>query len=185
MRSIERLAYLTALKKSLDEEIKRVREEADSEYEELYYEHGVKSRDVVVDGVKVGTFSLEMRGVDYVITDKDAFDDWMLCQGLADIRESVRPEYAKMAVDLLKEAVGGVAICEETVYAKDWKKRMEVVDGRACLAGTDHPVDGLAWVEDEPKGTKFALRDPGHVISALRKLPAGEVAGFLGAGDGE
>lgn len=57
--TIGAVAYLTALKKAVDEELKVLRPEVDEHFTKLAEEHGLKQAEVQLNGVDVGTITVK------------------------------------------------------------------------------------------------------------------------------
>ena len=121
MRDIERLAILQAIYKAVGEAVDTknpdsLRGQVDARYRELYYETGAKSYDVVMDGEKVGTYSMrfskptaEDHHIELAITDREEFDRYITDGvNLADAVEFVR-EHPMEFTSWMFETSGDIA----------------------------------------------------------------------------
>ncbi len=180
-----KVAVLTAIEKLAKSELKEARQEADQEMMELYEGFGTDRAKILLGGTEVGTISLRFSSDAYKVTDQEAFEEFCLLNGLADIKRAIRPEYMFEVVNRIKDEMPH-AICEEVTLKKDAEKMFENAGSAFILTGTSEIVPGIIPVPKEVIGTTVRGCDPKAVMPALQALP-GAVDQLLmgGVTDGE
>lgn len=183
MRPSEELAVLTALKKAVDDRLKEVRAEADSELLEAYDEDGVTKKALKVGGLKVGDYILNLTKETWEIVDEPAFEDFALTYGFAEEAESIKTAFMHRAVELMREECPEGLESSAKVDPK-WRDYVYNVDGVPIFMDSGMVVPGVALVPSKPKNTQVRGCKPADVIPRLQAL-GGVDALLLGAGNSE
>lgn len=180
-----KIAVLTAIKKLAEDELKKARQDADSEMVQLYDGFGTDRAKILLGGTEVGTISLRFSSDAYKVTDKEAFDEFCLLNGLADIKRTIKPEYIYEVMERIKDEMPH-AIQEDIMTSKDAYKMLEPNGDVFVLAGTSEVVPGISPAPKQIVGTTVRGCDPKVVMPALQALP-GAVDQLLmgGVTDGE
>lgn len=138
----EAVAAGTAAKKVVDELYSNLRDEFDAEMLEAYERNGTSSRVLRFNGVEVGTANV-VRGKDvWRVSDRDAFEEFALLNGMADIRRSIAPGCESRAIEVLMEHAPEL-VSEEALMLPGWEKSVENRGGVPYLGGV--PVPGLEY----------------------------------------
>lgn len=190
-RDMERLAVAQALYQVVGAAVKTgdagsLRGRADAAVKGLYDDFGVKSVELRVGDVPVGTMSVAVSSGP-VVTDRAAFEAWAASCGLARrVRGVDLDRVPDDLLDLVVDAVGSVcpaAVTEGVEMARGWEKSM-VRAGRAVACGEGgEVVPGLAW-RSQVKNTTVRGCDSKDVAAALASMGDGAtLAQILADGD--
>lgn len=181
----EALAALTAYEKLVKEKKDEIRAMCDAEFAELYEEYGTEKIGLTVGGVKVGDFILAFHPEGFVVTDREAWEEFALDYGLATIKRSIRPTMMGAAIKVLEGAMDADSVrdyvTEEVVVDGDWESRLAYVGGRVLFADSGLEVPGVAFRPRSVKGTQVRGCKPQDVEPLLKSLPGG-VGGLLMGG---
>lgn len=146
-----------------------LRAELDAAAIGLWEEHGVKSKEIRVNGQKVGTLSLTVESRPQV-EDGAEWREWMLLEGHAEMRDKldldVLSERELATLTALAKSVNPDAVRSTFTELRDWKKGL-VHDGRGNAVDPDGcVVPGVRWVE-RVKSTTVRGCKPQDVAKAL------------------
>lgn len=182
MKPHERLAALTAMEKALKDAIKEARAEANGFLMDSYEDLGVEKMALRLGGEKVGEFVVTFNREGFEVTDSDAFGEFALDYGMADVRRTIRPEMMESAIraleDVFEPEVLAQTVREEVVLRPDWEKAMENVDGVVQYMDSGMNVPGVRAVPKTVKGTMVRGCEPDKVFPILNAMPEG-VSGLL------
>lgn len=178
----EALAVLTALQKMVKERLDEVRAEADEAMLRAYDADGVSKKALKVGGAKVGDYTVALAADEWEVTDRDALEDFALCNGFASIERAVRPEWRARALDIVE------AECPEAVEAtvrldSHWQSLVTGHAGLPTYLDSGEIIPGLRYAGRRPKGTQVRGCKPADVLPLLRAMPGGVDALLLGTGD--
>lgn len=165
--ALGRLAVAQAFYQSMGAAVKTgdpssLRGRVDAEALAEYAERGTRSRDVLVGGVKVGTYSVSEGKPRVRVVDGEAFRGWAVESGLMVHRVHVdwsllTDEQADAVARLAESIAPGCAhVWDEP--DTEWTRYVKVVDG-ACVDADGQVVPGVE-VTREPS-TRLALHRPG------------------------
>lgn len=184
MNSREKLAILTAMKKSVETAIKDARAEVDARMWEDYEDEGIEKKALIVGKQKVGEIGISYTTPKFEVTDKNAFEEFALDYGLATASKTIKPEAMREAVGQLERALDEEtfnAITEDSVTVSgDWDKAMERVGDTVCYMDSGMVVPGVAYVPKRPKNTTVRGCDPKDVLPIVAALPGGVEALLIG-----
>ena len=186
MDCFERVAALTALQKAVKAALDDARAEADeamADAERL----GFEKMALKVAGEKVGDMTVCYGPEGWDVSDREAFEDFALCNGLASQRKRIAPWFERQAAEAVAEAFGddlpAGAVEEETVLDPDWEKAVVSVGGVPTLMDSGEVVPGLSLRRRAPKGTRVTGCRPEAVMPLLASLPGGVETALLGSGE--
>ena len=165
----EQLAVLTALQNIIKERLNEIRGEADAELLGSYADDGVVKKALKLGGVKVGDFMVVLTKDEWRIEDREAFEDFALTYGFAEIRKTIRPEYMARAISIL-EAEAPEALTETVELAKDWQKLITNRVGVAVYLDSGMPVPGLVYEGPHVKCTQVRGCKPETVVPIMQQL---------------
>lgn len=166
MNGNEKLAVLTALKKLINSELAKVREECDENLLEAYERDGVSKVALKVNGIKVGDFLITFNSNEWEVTDNESFSEFALDYGFATIEKSIKPEYMSRAIELLaEEEPDGIA---ETVKVDSKWADYVSPDGTYLESGLKVP--GISYTGKTVKNTQVLKCDPKTVAPILREI---------------
>lgn len=151
MEATERLAFLTAMKKAVEDEIKAARIECNAQLDYLYDEQQVEKRALFAGGVKVGEHSVTYEAEGYDVADRAALEEWALLNGFA--TEVTRVE-----------------------MLDGWQRYLERRGGRVFVVGTDMEVPGVEYRPRRKSGTRVTGCKPSEVLPLLRGIDGGAQA---------
>lgn len=166
---------------------RNLRAEVDGETLALREMYGVKSRDIKIGNVKVGTMTVLTESRPQVV-DAEAWERWKVDTGRADERRTIDLDaltfHERGLLLSMAEGVSPRAVRTEVVdCVPDWSRGL-VSDGRGGALDEDGcPVPGVRWV-DRVKGTALRGCEPGRVAEALHALPEPPDVGALLLGGG-
>lgn len=174
MKTTEKLAILTALQKAVKEQLDITRAEAEEEMRTAYLEDGVDRKTLMLDGKKVGTLTATKYKDDFAIIDKESFEEFALTYGFAEERTSIRPEYTKSIIEILKtldpEAYKDM-IKTDVVISQDWKNFMTMNPaGVVTFLDTTEVVPGVDFVPESYKGIMVKDCKPAVVVPILQQI---------------
>ena len=186
MKNTEKLAVLTALKKSIETQIKKIRSAVDSEMREAFVEDSVEKKALKVGGQKVGEIIVTYASDGFEISDKSAFEEFALDYGLATVRKTIKPEMMESAIRALEGVfdaeVLAETISENVVISNDWEKSMKRISGGVSYMDSGLVVPGVEYRPKLAKGTMVKDCKPETVIPILQTLPGGIDGLLLGGG---
>ena len=166
MNGNEKLAVLTALKKLVNSELAKVREECDENLLEAYERDGVSKVALKVNGIKVGDFQLAFNSSEWEVTDADAFNQFALEYGFADVVPTIKPEYMAHAIQLMEdEDPSGIEY--EVKVDQKWADYLSP-DGTYLDSGLKVP--GVTYTGKTVKNTQVLKCDPKTVAPILRQM---------------
>lgn len=175
MKAVERVAILTAMKKAVDESLKAARAEADDDLLDAYDDMGVEKMALKLDGQKVGEFVVTFAKEGFEVSDKDAFNEFALDYGMAEIRRTIKPDMMESCIraleDVFEPDVLSEAVQESVVLHPDWEKALENVGGVVQYMDSGLNVPGVRIVPKRVKGTMVRGCDPSTVIPIVNQLP--------------
>lgn len=191
---MERFAVAQALYKAFAAAVRtkepgNLRGRADAEFEAMFADTGADRVRLRVNGVDVGTMSVkwarECEGPE--VASEAAYDGWLAANG--EERFDFHPEWLtaeqrRKVADVMELMHPGSAACARVMPTA-------VADGLAegpggtVVTAEGEVVPGLAWVRHprEAAGT-VARVDVDKVAQAVGSLPASEVLGLIGEGEG-
>lgn len=177
----EALAVLTALQKMVKERLDEARAEADEAMLRAYDVDGVSKKALKMGGAKVGDYTVVLSADEWEVTDRDALEDFALCNGFASVERAVRPEWRSRALDIVE------AECPEAVEAtvkldSRWQACVTNRAGLPTYLDSGEIIPGLRYTGRRPKGTQVRGCEPADVLPLLRAMPGGVDALLLGAG---
>ena len=182
----EQLAVITALDKAVAAKKKEVRAEADAEMMAHYEDMGVEKMALRLGGEKVGELGVVMASESYTITDAEAFEEFALCNGLAEVEQRIAPDMMPSVIKALGDYFDSEVldeIIEERVVPVDgWQKRLHMVGGIPCLGS--EPVPGVEYVKPRVKNTVVRGCKPEAVLPIVAQLGGVEQL-LLGEGSHE
>lgn len=179
MNGNEKLAVLTALKKLVNSELAKVREECDENLLEAYERDGVSKVALKVNGIKVGDFLISFNSREWEVTDNEAFSEFAMDYGFDTIEKSIKPEYMSRAIELMvEEEPDGIA---ETVKVDPKWAGYLSPDGTYLDSGLKVP--GVTYTGRTVKNTQVTKCDPNTVSPILRQM--GGIETLLLEEDGE
>lgn len=127
-----------------------LRAELDAAAVDLWHEHGVKSKELRVNGQKVGTVSLTVESMPQQV-DHGAWREWMLQEGHAEMRPTIDLDalspHELATLTALAKGVNPNAVVDRFTEVRDWHEGLEhdghgnAVDADGCV------VPGVRWVE--------------------------------------
>ena len=182
--TLGRLAVAQAIYKLVAPAVKtstpgNLRASLDDSLREMYETAGVRSVDLRVGGVKVGSASARVKG-GWEVEDPDAFDAWRRERGF--LRDERRVDFSMLtdeqarAVEEFAACLAPQAVSYGPVEDGDWQASTArcgdaAVDADGCM------VPGVRWRE----GVAYtSLRvDPAKVAEALRSMPGVTLAEVL------
>lgn len=185
MNTFAKLAALTAMEKAVKEQIKQVRSDANAELMDAYDDLGVEKLALKLGGQKVGEFVVTFNAEGFEVTDQEAFGEFALDYGMAEVRRTIRPEMMESAIralegvfepDVLAEAV------ETTVVLHpDWEKGMTNVGGVVQYMDSGMNVPGVKVRPKTVKSTMVRGCKPAEVLPLVAtELPSGANGLLLG-----
>lgn len=174
MTPLEQLAVLKAIGKVATDREKEVKAECDAEFFEQYDQMGIKKKELRLGGQKMGEYIINMAKPEFVVSNKEEFDDFALCNGLASVKRSIDPWMVEKVIGILEDHLDPEALSqfihEEVEYNSDWQKAMVLVDGEVVLDGSNHIVPGVSYIGERPKNTQIRNFKPEIVISTVQRL---------------
>lgn len=174
MKAIEKLPIITALEKLVKTTKTDVRKECDDELYGQYAVDGIKKKELRLDGQKVGDFIVTMHKPEFVISDKEKFDEFALANGFGVIKKSIDPWMMDRAIEILESHISEEEIHEyiqeEVIYNNDWQKWLEWLDGEIVIEGTKHIVPGVMYKPEAPKSTMVKGCDPKDVFPIVKRI---------------
>lgn len=176
-----KVAVLTAIEKLTKSKLKEARAEADKEMYDLYEGFGTDRAKILLAGNEVGTISLRFSSDAYQVTDRQAFEEFCLLNGLADERKSIRANYLPEVIRQVEQDMPA-AIETEFALKKDSEKLFEPMGDAFVLAGTNEVIPGIEPAAKMPIGTTLRGCEPKKVLPALQTLPGAIDALLLGGG---
>lgn len=179
---MQEAAILTAIQKAIKTRLDECRTKADANLEEAYLADGIDRIRVHIGGAEVGTFSLRFSKDGYTVTDKAAFDDFLLLNGMGHEKKSIKPEYMQMAVDLV-EKDHPEAIQVDVSIDKDCEKLIRNIDDVCVVGDTTEVIPGIKPKPSEVIGTTLKGCEPSAVIPQLQGVHVNEL--LLGGPDGD
>ena len=166
MNGNEKLAVLTALKKLVNSELAKVREECDKNLLEAYERDGVSKVALKVNGIKVGDFQLAFNSCEWEVTDNAALGEFALEYGFANIVPTIKPEYMARAIQLLEnEDPSGIEYAVKV--DPKWPDYLSA-DGTYLDSGLKVP--GVTYTGRTVKNTQVTKCDPKTVAPILRQM---------------
>lgn len=179
MNGNEKLAVLTALKKLVNSELAKVREECDENLLEAYDRDGVSKVALKVNGIKVGDFLITFNSNEWEVTDNAALGEFALEYGFATVERTIKPEYMSRAVELLaEEEPDGIA--EMVKVDPKWPDYLSA-DGTYLDSGLKVP--GVTYTGRTVKNTQVLKCDPNTVAPILRQMGGIEMLLLDGGSD--
>ena len=196
MNDLQKLAIAQALYKAIAEAVGTkdpgsLRSRMDGQIIANYGETGAKNFDIMLNGMKVGTYSIRFSKAahyhELIVKDREAFIEWCCDNGLAKVERSysVKPlneemtEAERQAYQLLMST--GVITAEDVVhttnFALDDAKRSFESTGEVPAGCEVEAIDE----ESEPIGTTLRV-DPKSVAKAMGEDLPGAVIGLLSEG---
>lgn len=180
MHPSEKVAFLTALQKA----VKPALDEARSELMEGMREADAERITLRLGGEEVGKATRKMPKPDIApeVSDREAFMEFALCNGLASERKRIDPAMVPSVVTYLENNLDPDVlddwIVTEQAMEDGWQSEIECRDGKCYLYGTDHEVPGLVpMVRLKPEGLMVTGCKPESVIPLVGSP---EIAGLLG-----
>lgn len=187
METTERCAILKAVLDMVKAAYEEAREELDGEFAEQYDAYGVEKIALKVSGEKVGELSLQYHKDGFVITDKEAFDEFALSYGLASTKRSIRPEMVGAAIKVIEGVIEPDHVkdfvSEEVVVVGDWEKYMVRAGDMVLFLDSGMEVPGVRYRPKAVKGTRITGCKPEVVGPIIRSLPGGINALLLGGAE--
>lgn len=172
MNQMQRAAVLTALQKAVKQALDKVRGEADAELVDLYDESGADRVKVRLGDEQIATFSVTFDKPGYVVVDKEAFEAFLLRNGMATEACGIREAYIDEAVKLMQRKCPEAI--ETTVRMRPGFEDLIVnKGGTVVVEGTGEVVPGVEPVPGKVKGTRLTGCDPEKVLPVLQQLPGG------------
>lgn len=181
MNGNEKLAVLTALKKLVNSELAKVREECDESLLEAYERDGVSKVALKVNGIKVGDFLITFNSNEWEVTDNESFSEFALDYGFATIEKSIKPEYMSRAIELLAEDEPD-GITETVRVDPKWIDYITNEGGKPMFLDSGMEIPGVTYTGKTVKGTQVRKCEPEIVAPILRQM-GGFDALLLGAGE--
>lgn len=180
LNPMQRTAVITAMQKALKKEGDASRKEADDAILRLFDETGTDRVRVSLGDAEVGTFSLTFDKDGYEVTDKEAFDDFCIANGLAHESVSIKPEWmSKAAEELAVHYPDGVVA--SVVLDSDAPKLFKRIDDSTfVIDGTNEVIPGIKPTPKTVKGTQLRGCKPEDVIPAMKGLGVGVEQLLLG-----
>lgn len=169
MKPTEQLAVLTALKKAVDDRIKDIREVCNEELLDDYEEDGVLKKALKVGGVKVGDFVVTMSKEGYVITDKEALNEFALDYGFASFYSEIDPEHMDDAISFVSSKHPDWVKLKIRL-SDGWERGITYIDGECCYMDSGMIIPGIEYVPPKVKGTMVRGCKPEDVIPITRRL---------------
>lgn len=174
MNNLEQLVVLRAGSKLFSDREKQVRAECDAEFEDQYKELGIKKKEIRLGDQTVGEIVAVMAKPKYVVSNKEEFDDFALCNGLAHVKRTIDPWMQSRAIEILQDHLSPEEldqfVHEEVVYDENWQMAMGLVDGEVVLDGTTHIVPGVSFVPEHYKNSMLKGCKPEDVLPAVKRL---------------
>lgn len=184
LNAIQKTAILTAVKKSLESELKQYRAEADEEILELYEGFGSDRVKIKLGDVEIGSMTLCFATDEYIVTDEAALNEFLLLNGLATEKTSIDPTYMVEVIARIKDDMPQ-AIVTEVVPTKDFSKLIKRVDDSFVIEGTNEVVPGISPAPQKIKGTRITGCKPEDVLPVINSLPGTLDTLLLGGGQNE
>ncbi len=184
LNAIQKTAILTAVKKSLDNELKRYRVDADNEVLELYEGFGTDRVKIKLGDVEVGSITLCFSSDEFKVDDEAALNEFLLLNGLADEKKSIDPTYMVEVIARIKDDMPQ-AIVTEIVPNKDFSKLIKRVGETFVIEGTNEVVPGISPAPKTIKGTRITGCKPEDVLPVINTLPGTLDTLLLGGGANE
>lgn len=184
LNAIQKTAILTAVKKSLDAELKSIRVSADDEIMELYEGFGSDRVKIKLGDVEVGSMTLCFSSEDYIVKDEAALNEFLLLNGLATEKTSIDPTYMVEAIARIKDDMPQ-AIITEIEPVKDFSKLIKRVDDSFVIEGTNEVVPGISPAPKTVKGTRITGCKPEDILPIVNSLPGTLDTLLLGGGTDE
>lgn len=196
MNDLQKLAIAQALYKVIAETVGTkdpgsLRSRMDDQIIANYGETGAKNFDIMLNGTKVGTYSIRFsKAANYqelIVTDHEAFVEWCCENGVAKVERSysVKPlneditEAERQAYQLLMST--GVITANDVVHTTNFA----LDDAKRCFESTGEVPAGCEVEtineESEPIGTTLRV-DPKSVAKAMGEDLPSAVIGFLSEG---
>ena len=144
MKTTEKLAIITALKKQVASVEKEVREEMRAEFAE---KPEVDRLNLTVNGNKVGTVSRKTAKADYIVDDAPEFREFALLNGFGHAEHAIRPEYMPMAIKLMLEQMPE-SIEETITVGADWEDFVDNNGQVAIFVPTGELVPGVSVIPE-------------------------------------
>lgn len=139
MKTTEKLAIITALKK----QVAAVEKETREEMKELLAESpDVDRMNLMVGGRKVGTVSRKTTKADFAIVDDPVFEQFALMNGFGHAEHTIKPEYMPMAIKLMAEQMPE-SVVETISVDADWKDYVTASGEYVVFAPTGELVPGV------------------------------------------
>lgn len=184
LNAMQKAAAMAALEKGLKAQSKETRAEADDEIIRLYEDTGADRVKVKIGDVEIGTFTVCFSKDSYTVTDAEAFHDFCLCNGLAHVKKSIRPDRMHEAISRIEQEHPD-AIESQVVVRDDLSKILKRVDDVLVIEGTNEVVPGITPVPKSVSETRMTGCKPENVLAALSALPGGVEKLLMGGGDSE
>lgn len=182
LSAVQKSAVLTAIEKALKAESDKARHNANEELKNLYDVVGTDRMRVKIGDTEIGTFSLVFEKESFVVTEREAFDDFCITNGFADETLKIRPEYMQMAAEeLATHYPEGVE--KQVTLKKGYDKFFTQVDGVMVVDGTNEIVPGIAPKPKAIKHTQFRGIKPQETLQALKSAGMGLDQFLLGDGN--
>lgn len=180
---IQTTAVIRSFEKALKSQAADARQDAEEDLRELYELTGADHLQVNIGGVDVGTFAINFDNTKYEVTDKEAFDDFLLANGLGDEKKTINPSWMFKAIQLMEEHYPQ-GIDRTVEIHKDTPKLFKRIDNETLvIEGTDEIVPGIKPKSKTIKNMVLRGCEPDDVIPAIKGLGVGMEQLLLGGND--
>ena len=176
---IQKSAVITAVQKAMKPESDEARRDANEMLFNVYETTGADRVRVRLGDTEVGTFSLTFEKEGFMVTDREAFDDFCLANGFAHEELFVKDAWKEQAVEELATHCPE-AVEKRAVLDKGIDKLFKNVDGVFVVDGTNEVIPGIAPKPKQIKGTQMRGCKPEDVLPALKSLGVGVEQLLLG-----